>query len=320
MDRPRIERLKKACGLFEGSMSACSICPRKCGADRARGKRGFCRAPAEPVIYSHIVHHGEEPALSGTGGSGTIFFSHCNMKCVYCQNYIFSQLDKGEPCSTDRLASMMLELQDSGCHNINLVNPTHYVPQILESLKIASLKRLDLPIVYNTSGYELPETVDALEGVIDIYLPDMRYSDDHNALKYSGASDYVKYNRQSVLRMHKQVGTLRLDDDGIAQKGLIIRLLALPGGLSGTAESLEFISKSVTNDTYISLMSQYYPTHRAHEYTELSAGIPADEYKIIVDEAHRLGLNNGWIQEIPEVRSARFLGTNIKPKKGWLET
>ncbi len=236
------------------------------------------------------------------------------MRCVYCQNYSFSQLGSGQETSTDKLSRMMLHLEKAGCHNINLVTPTHFVPQILLALEKALENGLRLPIVYNTSGYESPETLKLLEGIVDIYLPDMRYSDDLMAKKYSDAGDYVDNNRASIKIMHEQVGDLVLDEAGIAKKGMIVRLLALPDNISGTKESLKFISNNISKATYLSIMSQYYPTYRAGEYKELAGGIKSAEYANIVDAAHYLGLNNGWVQETPGRTDTRFLGTNIKPK------
>ncbi|MFA6142215.1 MAG: radical SAM protein [Candidatus Omnitrophota bacterium] len=309
----KIELLKKANGLFADSLKNCKICPRKCGVNRMSGKLGYCRAGHNPKIYSTMVHRGEEPPISGSKGSGTIFFSHCNMKCVYCQNYYFSQLDQGQEMTIEKLAAKMCDLQKSGCHNINLVSPSHYVPQILLALQIAIEKGLKIPIIYNTSGYDLAETIRLLGGIIDIYLPDMRYSDDEMAKRYSGAPKYTEYNRQSVLEMQRQTGTLILDDDGIAIKGLIIRLLALPENISGTIESLKFIKENISTDTCLSIMSQYYPTYRSCNYKEISRGVTEDEYKNVVDAAHDLGLNNGWIQEMYKEDKGRFFGTNINP-------
>ena len=313
-NQTKLKKIKDAVRKFEGSLSKCAICPRRCGVDRLSGKLGYCRAPAETIVYSYLVHHGEEPALSGSKGSGAIFFAHCNMSCVYCQNYYFSQLDKGNAASTEKLASIMLNLKKMGCHNINLVSPTHFVSQILSALEIAIEKGLDIPIVYNTSGYDLPDTIRLLDGIVDIYLPDMRYSDNEMARIYSDAADYVEFNRENVKEMHRQVGPLILDNNGIAIKGLIIRLLVLPNDASGTSETLKFIRDNISKDTFLSIMSQYYPTFKASNFKDISRGLTKLEYKIKVDEAHKLGLNNGWIQEGPDGVNEKFLGTNIKPK------
>jgi putative pyruvate formate lyase activating enzyme len=236
------------------------------------------------------------------------------MKCIYCQNYYFSQLDKGEEASIDKLAEMMLGLQAKGCHNINFVSPTHYLPQILTALEIALKDGLTVPIVYNTSGYESVDTIRLLDGIVDIYLPDMRYSDNAMAKRYSDAPDYVECNRGAILEMQRQAGDLQLDAKEIAIRGLIIRLLVLPDGISGTAASLRFIRDSVSKNAYLSIMSQYYPTFKAYDHKEISRGITPVEYANIVDEAKLLGLNNGWIQEAPEVPDPKFFGTNIQQK------
>jgi putative pyruvate formate lyase activating enzyme len=310
----KLKLIKKAGLALKDSLGRCAICPRRCNVDRTRGFRGYCRAPERPVIYSCMAHHGEEPPISGTKGSGTIFFSHCNMKCVYCQNYYFSQLDKGEEVSTGGLADMMLSLEKSGCHNINLVSPTHFVPQILSALDIAINKGLDIPIVYNTGGYELVDTIALLNGIIDIYLPDMRYSNDAMAKKYSDADNYVEHNRASVKEMQAQVSDLALDENGIAASGLIIRLLALPEKISGTEDTLKFIKEEISPKAYLSIMSQYYPTFKAYDHAPLSRGVSVGEYNNVIDGAHDLGLNNGWIQETPNGTDPKFFGTNIKPK------
>ena len=306
--------LRKAAESFRDSLKKCVICPRQCGVDRTRGRPGYCRAPYNPIVYSYMAHRGEEPPISGRRGSGTIFFSHCSMKCVYCQNYSFSQLDKGSEISVEKLSLIMLDLQKAGCHNINLVSPTHFVPRIVLALEAAFDKGLHIPIVYNTSGYERVETLKLLAGIVDIYMPDMRYSDNRMAAKYSDAPDYVKYNRPAVKEMRSQVGDLVLDEDGAAKCGLIIRLLALPHNISGTPETMKFIKDEISPKTYLSVMSQYYPTFKASGYRELSSGISAEEYKNVVDACRLLGLNNGWIQEIPTGDDETFLGTRIKPR------
>ena len=206
MSNPKLDKVRKINKILANSLKECSICPRNCRVDRQSGKRGYCRAGLDPAVYGYSAHHGEEPPLSGKKGSGTIFFSYCNMKCSYCQNYQFSQLDAGEEISIEKLASIMLSLQKRGCHNINLVSPTHYVPQIMMALEIALEKGLDIPIVYNSGGYDLADTIRLLDGIIDIYMPDMRYSDDGMAKIYSEAPDYIKYNREVVTLMQRQAG------------------------------------------------------------------------------------------------------------------
>jgi putative pyruvate formate lyase activating enzyme len=235
------------------------------------------------------------------------------MRCVYCQNYYFSQLDNGEETSIEGLAKMMLYLQRAGCHNINFVSPTHYVPQIILAIELAREDGLNIPLVYNTGGYDSVETLKLLDGIIDIYMPDMRYSDNAMAKRYSDAVNYVANNRNAVVEMQRQVGDLAIDDSGIARKGLIIRLLVLPEDTSGTKETLRFIKESVSPKAYLSLMSQYYPTFKANGFKEISRGVTRSEYTDVVEEAKRLGLNNGWIQEVPAGVDARFAGTNIKP-------
>ncbi len=301
------EAIEKAFSLLE----SCCICPRKCGVNRLKNEEGFCKTGLKPKVYSYMTHRGEEPVISGTRGSGTIFFSHCNMACVYCQNYEFSQKDVGQEVDPEKLAQFMLELQRFGCHNINLVTPTHIMPMILKSLRIAIDKGLNLPLVYNTGGYELPEIIKLLDGIVDIYLPDMRYADNKQADSYSHAPDYPKYNQESVKQMHEQVGIAEIDAKGILTRGLIIRHLVLPGDIAGTKKIMEFIAKNISKDTYISLMSQYQPCHKAPNIKgELSRRITYEEYEYAQAVMEELGLHNGWIQESGGLE--RFLGTNIK--------
>lgn len=306
--------MKDGAKAVERLLAKCTVCPRGCGVNRIRGERGYCRAGAEPEVYRYAPHHGEEPCLSGTRGSGTIFFTHCNMMCVYCQNYCFSQLDQGETVSTDELARIMLGLQAAGCHNINLVSPSHYAPQISLAIERARRAGLTLPIVYNTGGYDSVETLRMLEGVVDIYLPDMRYSSGAEALAYSDAADYVERNREAVCEMHRQVGDLVVDEEGIAKRGVIVRLLVLPQEISGTKETLRFIAHEISKRTYLSIMSQYYPTYKACGYKELSRGVTRIEYGDVVDEAASLGFENGWVQEVPSQVDVRFAGTHLKRK------
>ena len=299
--------LEKAWGLLE----SCSLCPHRCGVNRLKGQKGLCNTGLKPKVYSFMPHHGEEPPISGKCGSGTVFFSCCNMNCAYCQNYEFSQLGKGKEVEEGKLADIMLELKAMGCHNINLVSPTHIMPQILKSLDIAVKKGLDIPILYNTGGYELPEVIRLLDGVVDIYLADMRYADNGIAVKYSGAPDYPKYNRESIKEMHRQAGIAEFDDNGIIKRGLIVRHLVLPDNAAGTAETMRFISSEVSSDTYISLMSQYYPCYRSGEFPEINRRISQEEYREAQKSMEGYGLYNGWAQE--SFGLERFAGTNIKP-------
>ncbi len=288
------ERIEAAYKLLE----SCRVCPRECGVNRLKNdKLGFCRSGLNPVIASVSPHHGEEPPLSGTKGSGTIFFANCNLRCVYCQNYPISQMGNGEERTPGELACQMLWVQEQGCHNLNLVTPTHFMPQILKALGIARERGFNLPVVYNTSGYDSLESLNLLDGIVDIYLPDMRYSDDKAALKYSIAPHYPEINRAAVKEMYRQVGNLALDENGIAKWGLIIRHLILPCGLSGTEKIMKFLAEEISKDVYISLMSQYFPAYKAHEFKELSRRITAVEYEEAYQIMQKYGLENGWVQE-----------------------
>jgi putative pyruvate formate lyase activating enzyme len=278
-------------------LNRCVICPHKCGVNRTAGEKGICMAGHKPVISSVMPHHGEEPPISGTGGSGTIFFSYCNMKCIYCQNYQISQEYEGVEYSILKMAESMLHLQDSGCHNINLVSPTIWIPQIIKALCIAREKGLLIPTVFNTGGYENPRIIKMLDGVIDIYMPDMRYSDDYMAEKYSMVKEYTRYNRQSVKEMYRQVGNLKLNKEGIAEKGLLVRLLIMPENIGGIKKTLDFIKNELSNDVYLSIMAQYYPVYKAFKYPELSKMISAKEYFEVVKYAEKKGFSKGWTQD-----------------------
>jgi putative pyruvate formate lyase activating enzyme len=288
------ERIEAAYQLLE----SCRVCPRQCGVNRLKNdKLGFCRSGLNPVISSVSPHHGEEPPLSGIKGSGTIFFANCNLRCMYCQNYPISQMGNGEERTPGELACQMLWLQEQGCHNLNLVTPTHFKPQILKALGIARERGFDLPIVYNTSGYDSLESLRLLDGIVDIYLPDMRYSDDKAALKYSTAPHYPEINRAAIKEMYRQVGNLEIDGNGIAKRGLIIRHLILPNGLSGTGKIMKFLAEEISKDVYISLMSQYFPAYKAVEHKEINRRITENEYDAAYDIKMKYGLKNGWVQE-----------------------
>ena len=289
------QRIEIAYTLLEN----CRVCPRECGVNRLKNdKLGFCRSGLNPVISSVSPHHGEEPPLSGTKGSGTIFFTNCNLKCVYCQNYPISQMGKGSERTPGELACQMVWLQEQGCHNLNLVTPTHFMPQILKALGIARERGFHLPIVYNTSGYESVEALQLLDGIVDIYLPDMRYSDDRHAIRYSIAPHYTAINKAAVREMFRQVGNLVVDEKGIAVRGLIIRHLVLPEGMSGTEGVMKFLAEEISKDVYISLMSQYFPAYRTKEFKEIDRRINEKEYEEAYQEMQLCGLENGWVQDI----------------------
>lgn len=291
-------------------LEACKICPRKCGVNRLEDELGFCRTGSKAKVCSFMPHHGEEPPISGVRGSGTIFFTDCNMSCVYCQNYQFSQLGEGREVEEEELASFMIQLQNMGCHNINLVTPTHVMPQILKALLVAISLGLEIPLCYNTGGYDLPEIIELLDGIVDIYLPDMRYGNHESAIKYSGAPDYPKYNQESVKLMHKQVGVPEFDTEEVIKRGLIIRHLVLPNNLSGTEKIMKFLAEEVSKDCYISLMSQYHPCYKAAQYPEIARRLTTEEYAFACEIMQKYGLENGWVQE--SFGTERFQGTHIK--------
>ncbi len=260
-------------------LSPCKLCPRECGARRLKGERGECGAGAYAEIAAAFPHFGEEPPLVGKGGSGTIFFSFCNLRCVFCQNYTISRGKEKIEIKPRTLAQKMISLQNAGCVNINLVTPTHYVPQFLEALWQACNMGLKLPLVYNCSGYEKLDTLRKLEGIIDIYLPDIKYADSQSARKYSGIDDYPQVAKSALKEMHRQVGDLVLNDEGVAVRGLLIRHLVLPEGLAGTAELMQFIANEISPTSWINIMDQYHPTYLAKRYPEINRRITPEEFQ-----------------------------------------
>ena len=278
-------------------LSPCRVCPFQCEIDRYNGTSGKCRTGSLPKIASCNIHHGEEPPVSGFRGSGAIFFSGCSLRCMFCQNYPISQLANGNEVSIETLSEYMLSLQKREAHNVNLVTPTHFVPQIVEALWGAIKRGLRIPILYNSSGYDDVQTLQALEGIIDIYLPDMKYGDNRSAEKYSGARCYVEINRAAIREMYRQVGELVVDEDGIAQRGLIIRHLILPGNISNTLAVLEFITQ-ISKAIPVSLMSQYFPAYNAPSLPELRNKIGKKEYEDALCILDNLGLVNGWTQPL----------------------
>ena len=292
------ELAQRAESLLERLVS-CDLCPRTCSVDRISGAAGFCRTARESVVASACVHRGEEPPISGSHGSGTIFFSGCNLRCVFCQNY---QISQGSPLAgvrldADGLASAMCDLQDAGCHNINLVSPSHVVAQIVEALALAVPGGLTLPLVYNTNAYDSVDVLRMLDGVVDLYLPDLKYSSDAVAARFSAVSDYVERSRAAILEMYRQVGDRLVLADGAAQRGLIVRHLVLPGGLAGTRECLTWLARNVSTEVTLSLMSQYYPAHRAGEFPLLSRRTTPSEYAEAVRVARDLGFEHVWVQD-----------------------
>jgi putative pyruvate formate lyase activating enzyme len=282
-------RIEQAYAIFE----ECRLCPRQCGVNRTTGKRGFCRAPLRPTIYSAHPHYGEETPLVGSKGSGTIFFSYCNLRCVFCQNWPISHRGKGKEISDEELAGVMLRLQKIGCHNINLVTPTHVMPNILKASRIALKDGLRIPLVYNTSGYERLEAVRLLDGIVDIYLPDMKYMDPGHANSYSaGASDYPYAAMRAILEMNRQVGVLQLDKRGTARRGLMIRHLVMPNGVAGTKRFVQWVSRELPLSTYINIMPQYRVEYRAFEHPEIARGITGEEFLEAMDWAKEAGLTN----------------------------
>jgi putative pyruvate formate lyase activating enzyme len=278
-------------------LAACDLCPHDCGVNRIKGELGICGAGLKPKIASANVHKGEEPPISGTKGSGTIFLSGCSLKCVFCQNFPISQFGNGEVLTTRELAARMLKLQKQRVHNINFVTPTHYLPQILAALWLAIPQGFTLPLVWNSSGYEKVDALQLLEGIVDIYLPDMKYSSDAPAQEISAAPDYCRINRNAVSEMLRQVGHLRVDDHGIGVSGLIIRHLVLPEGRAGSLDTLRWIAENLGRETHIALMSQYFPAHLAVEMSGMMRRISVEEYDLVVAALEGMELENGWVQD-----------------------
>jgi putative pyruvate formate lyase activating enzyme len=282
--------LKEKVRQAQAIIRDCTLCPRNCNVDRTAGELGFCRTGDKPFVSSFNPHFGEEAPLVGIHGSGTIFFTNCNLGCLFCQNWTISHQGEGGEISFEALADIMLTLQGYGCHNINFVTPTHQVYQILKSLEIAIEKGLNIPLVYNCGGYEALETLKILDGIIDIYMPDFKYADPEAAKKYSKAEDYPSIAKTAIKEMHRQVGDLIMDDRGIALRGLLVRHLVLPGGLAGTEEIVKFLAEEISPETYTNIMAQYYPCYKAFEHPPLDRRITGNEYNRAVKAARDAGL------------------------------
>jgi putative pyruvate formate lyase activating enzyme len=280
------DKIAKAQRLLE----SCSVCPRDCKVNRKKGETGFCRAGFLPKVSSSSPHFGEEQPLVGIHGSGTIFLTHCNLGCLFCQNYSISHLDEGEEISIEQLSRMMVTMQSLSCHNINFVSPTHYVPQILAALPYAIALGLSVPLVYNTGSYDSVETLELLDGIFDIYMPDFKYSTEEVAEEYSQARDYPRVAKQAIKEMFRQVGDLVLDDRGIALRGLLIRHLVLPSGLAGTQDVMQFLSQDISKNTYVNIMAQYYPCGDIPPGSPLSRRISKLEYLQAVEIAKKEGI------------------------------
>jgi len=279
------KRVEKAYQVLQD----CTLCPHHCRVDRTKGEKGYCRTGSEIRVASYGPHFGEEPPLVGERGSGTIFFSNCNLRCVYCQNYDISYKGEGEEVSIKELAEIMLSLQKEGCHNINFVTPSHMIHAVLAATEEACKMGLKIPLIYNSGGYDDVEALKLLDGIIDIYMPDIKYADEVIALRYSKIPDYFRIVKKALKEMHHQVGDLKIHD-GIAERGLIIRHLVLPDKMAGTEEIMEFIASEISSNTYVNIMDQYYPAFRAEEYSSLKRKITSKEYREALKLAKEAGL------------------------------
>jgi len=282
-------------------LKSCRLCPRECQVNRLAGEKGYCGTGAQAVVSSYSPHFGEEDPLVGRGGSGTIFFTHCNLLCLFCQNYEISHLGEGQEVSADRLAKFMLTLQEMGCHNINFVTPTHVVPQILSALVLAIGGGLRIPLVYNTGGYDSLETLKILDGLVDIYMPDLKFMDGEVAYKFCRARDYPQRAKEAIKEMHRQVGDLIINEKGLAERGLLVRHLVMPGGLAGTREAMRFLAQEISPNTYVNIMAQYRPCGEAAKYPPLNRRITQAEY----DEALAIAQEEG-IHRLDQRRGIRI--------------
>jgi len=298
----RSGELKRRAEALEARLASCDICPRECRVNRLENERGFCHSGYLPIVSTVCAHHGEEPAISGTKGSGTVFFGNCNMRCVYCQNYQISQdwrKQQSHEVSFQKLAEEMLYLQDElGCHNINFVSPSHFVPQLVRAVLEAVPQGLRVPLVYNSSGYDSFASLKELDGIISVYLPDLRYASDKWAKRFSRARDYVAHARAAIKEMYRQVGELLEDESGVARRGLIVRHLILPNGIAGSEESLTWLAREVSPAVTVGIMSQYHPSHKAQRISLLSRTISEAEYEEVLRLLDEVGLENGWVQEM----------------------
>lgn len=285
-------------------LSECKLCPRNCNINRLNSEKGFCGSTINPKVAQVSLHHFEEPCISGTHGSGTVFFSECNLSCVFCQNHSISQKHIGREISIKRLSEIFLEQQERGAHNINLVTPTHYVPQIIEALDISKASGLCIPIIYNTNSYENIETIKSLKGYIDIFLPDLKYYNDKFAIKYSNAPNYFKHASLAIEEMVAQVGNCEFDENGIIKKGIIIRHMMLPGLLFDSKKIIDYIHNKFKDLVYVSIMNQYTPLNKAKDYPEINKPINPKIYESFIDYCISIGITQGFVQEEGTVKES----------------
>jgi len=306
--------LKQRVDCLKEILLSCSLCPRECGVNRLKNEGKFCRSGYLPAVPSFTPHFGEEPVLVGKYGSGTIFLGNCSLKCVYCQNFYISQSpDKDKEITIEEFASILIKLQKKGCHNINFVSPTHFVPQLVQAIYYAVPMGLNLPIVYNTNSYDSVETLRLLDGIVDIYLPDIKYSDDKMAFKYSNVKDYVEHSQSAVQEMWSQVGNLKVDENGIAKRGVLIRHLILPQDIAGSYKTLKFIAENLSPDSALSIMGQYFPTHKTNIYPEINRAIDEDEYEGVLEILSSFGMEkNVYTQSLESHKHYRPNFTNRK--------
>jgi putative pyruvate formate lyase activating enzyme len=282
--------LKKRVEKTLNLLKQCQICPRRCKVNRLENEKGICKVGRLPMVSSYNPHFGEEAPLVGTQGSGTIFLTSCNLGCIFCQNFDISHLGEGYEISIERFAKMMIELQNIGCHNINFVTPTHVIPQILEALTIAVEMGLKIPLVYNTGGYDIIETLMIIEGIFDIYMPDFKFTDSDIANRFCKARDYPEVAMKAIKEMHRQVGDLVMNNHGIAERGLIVRHLIMPNELAGTRKVMHFLAKEISKNTYVNIMDQYHPCGLAHKYPEINRRITIEEFSNAINIAREEGL------------------------------
>ncbi|MCX5834744.1 MAG: radical SAM protein [Deltaproteobacteria bacterium] len=295
-----VDRLRVRTNLLREMLRACCLCPRACGANRASGEQGFCGINGEVILSHALPHHGEEPAISGTRGAGTLFFSSCNLKCIYCQNHQISHGVTGRPSDGEALADVMIALQEKGCHNIELVTPTPHLPGILEGLTLATQRGLHIPVVYNCGGYEDTGVLGQLEGIVDVYLPDFKYGNDERAMRFSGVGDYVHQALTALREMLRQAGEEPLLEDGIVTRGLIVRHLVLPGAVENSFDALRLLRKHIPLTVPLSLMSQYTPMPPVAAHPDLGRRLSREEYDAVVDLALDLGFETLYIQDVDE--------------------